>query len=483
MKPQVKEYFKLSIIYTALGAIPAVLGVIIQPIIEGPDLLDVEQFAYMSIADSVSGLAFTFGLFAINGAIARFYYDYEENSDGYKTLVASIYNSILMRGAILLGVVLLSGDFFGQFFTSPETRDFSRYGYLVVLTGIARAVQFTASAQYRNEKKLSNFIWLSLGMGFVRAGFQVLGLFFYEMSFVGFFMGGCIGNWLVSGAILIYTYWQTGLRHDFKLMRSVNSYAAPLFLFGLVEWGILFIDRYFLEADPHELGIYDTALKFGFGLSLIVIALNNAMKPEIFRLIQKGVDENEGEIRTLSNLLMAQVQLLVAAAIIPTILYLMLYETDLRLASAIVAIVFMRYVLRGQFMVFSTPLYYNKNTIALFYINAAALAVIILLNWLLIPTMGFYGAITAILVSQGVTNILSYYYQQKVMHINWNITKLVVQPVLIVLLAVVLEIFKYFLGLNVYIAAGIIVVAILVTTWMLYRQDLKKLPIIGNLTP
>lgn len=483
MKPQVKEYFKLSIIYTALGAIPAVLGVIIMPLIEGPDMLNVDQFAFMAIAESVSHLAFTIALFAINGAIARFYYDYEEHSDGYKTLVASIYNSVLMRGALLLGIVLLSGDFFGQFFSSPETQNFSRYGYLVVLTGIARAVQFTASAQYRNEKKVGSFIWLSLGMGFLRAGFQILGLFFYEMSFMGFLVGACIGNWLVSGAVLVYTYWQTGLRHDFRIMKSVNSYSTPLFFFGLVEWGILFIDRYFLEANPHELAIYDTALKFGFGLSLVVIALNNAMKPEIFRLIQGGVKENEGEIKTLSNLLIAQVQLLIAAAIIPTLLYLLLYETDLKLASAIIAIVFMRYVLRGQFMVFSTPLYYNKNTMALFYINAASLMVIVVLNWLLIPYMGFYGAIVAILTAQAVANVLAYYYQQKVMPISWNLTKLVIQPTLIVLLAAGLELVKHFFGMDVYLAASIVVVAIVISSWFLYRADLKTIPIIGRLVP
>lgn len=483
MKAQVKEYFKLSIIYTALAAIPAVLQVIIQPIIEGPDKLDVNQFAYMAIAEAVSSLAFTFSLFAVNGAIARFYYDYENDKKGYNKVVASIYNSILMRGALVLGLVIISGNFFGQFFPEGDLQDFSRYGPLAVLAGMSRAVNFTASAQYRNEKRLMTFVWLCLGMGFVRTGFQVAGLYFYEMSFVGYFLGSSIGGWIVAGSVLVYTYWQTGLQHSTSVMKPVNKYSAPLFFFGIVEWGILFIDRYFLVDNPHDLGIYDTALKFGFGLALIVMALNNAMKPEIFRLIQKGPEENEGEIKTLSNLLIAQIQLLVGAAIIPTILYLLLYETDLRLAAGIVTIVFMRYLLRGQFMVFSTPLYYNKNTMALFYLNAASLAVIVVLNLLLIPYMGYYGAIAAILVAQVVANVLTYIYQQKVMPISWNLTKLVVQPVAIVILAIVLELFKYFFGLDIYIAAGIIVLAIFISTWVLYRKDLKTIPIVGKLVP
>lgn len=483
MKPEVKEYFKLSIIYTALAAIPPVLQLIIQPIIEGPNLLDVNQFAFMAIAEAVSSLATTISLFAVNGAIARFYYDYENDEAGYNKVVASIYNSILIRGALVLGVVIISGDLFGSFFSQVELQDFSAYGPLAVLAGMSRAVNFTASAQYRNEKRITSFVWLCLGMGVVRTAFQVLGLYFYEMSFVGYFLGSSIGGWLVAGSVLVYTYWKTGLQHSFQVMKPVNRYSTPLFFFGIVEWGILFIDRYFLVSNPHDLGIYDAALKFGFGIALIAIALNNAMKPEIFRLMQKGVQENEGEIKTLSNLAMAQIQLLVAAAIIPTILYLLLYETDLKLASGIVGIVFMRYVLRGQFMVFSTPLYYYKNTMALFYLNAVSLAVIVILNILLIPSMGYYGAITAILSAQLVANILAYYYQQKIMPIKWNLRKLVVQPLTIVSVAVVLEIAKHQFNINVYLVSAVVVITTFASTWWLYRKDLKAIPFIGKLVP
>ncbi len=484
MRPQVKEYFKLSIIYTVLAAIPPVLQVIVWPFLEGPERLDVDQFAYMAIAETITALVFTVAMLGMNGAIGRFYFDYVENRKGFDKVVASIYNSILMRGALMIGIVLLSDNFIGQFFSQPALQDFSSYGVLAVIAGISRAVNFTAAAQYRNEKKLASFIWLSLGMGFVRVGFQVGALFFYEMSFIGYLVGSCVGGWLVSGSVLIYTYWQTGLQHNWKVMKGVNGYAFSLFLFNILETGILIIDKYFLESNPHDLGIYDTALKYGYGIALIIMALNNATKPEIFGYIQKGVKENESDIKTISNVLMAQIQIIVALAIIPIMMYLSyLFETDLKIASTLVVVILMRYILRGQFMVFSAPVFYEKNNIILFYMNAAAFAANVLINWLLVPKIGYYGAIAGILVAQALASALTYFYQKRIISISWNLNKLIVHPTLIVLLAIALEFVKHFYGLNQFIAAGIVIFSIVTSVYLLYKNDLKTIPVVGKWIP
>lgn len=484
MKPQVKEYFKLSIIYSALGAIPAVLPALIWPYLEGPERLDVDQFAFMAIAETITALVFTIAMLGMNGAIGRFYFDYIENRKGFDKIVASVYNSILMRGALMVGIVLLTGDFFGSFFTQPALQDFSSYGALAVIAGISRAVNFTAAAQYRNEKKLANFIWLSLGMGFIRIGFQVAALFFYEMSFVGYLVGSCIGGWIVSGGVLIYTYWQTGLQHDWKAMKGVNAYAFSLFLFNILETGILIVDKYFLESNPHDLGIYDTALKYGYGLAFIIMALNNATKPEIFRYIQAGVKENENDIKTISNVMMAQIQIIVALAIIPIMVYLdYLFETDLKIASTLITIILIRYILRGQFMVFSAPVFYQKNTIVLFYLNAAAFGANVLINWWLVPVIGYYGAIAGILASQALASALTYFYQKRIISISWNLNKLIVHPTLIVLLAIGLEVIKHVYGLNQFVAAAIVILAIISSVYFLYKSDLKTIPVIGKWIP
>jgi O-antigen/teichoic acid export membrane protein len=208
------------------------------------------------------------------------------------------------------------------------------------------------------------------------------------MSFVGYVWGTAIGSGITSLSLIIYIYYHTGIKYDFQLMKAVNKFARPLFQYGIVSWGVLFADRFFLEASPTELGIYDTALKFALGFLMIAQGLNGAAQPELFRMMKTGFKEKEDEIKKISNILLAQTQVLIALIILPTMLYLtFLYETELKLASGLITIIFVRFLLREQFIIFSNPVYYLKKTRVFFYINSVALVVNVGLNYFLIPTL------------------------------------------------------------------------------------------------
>lgn len=115
---------------------------------------------------------------------------------------------------------------------------------------------------------------------------------------------------------------------DRKILKPANKFAFPLFEFAFVAWGINFADRYFLESTPVTLGIYAQALLLGRGIEIIVQGFQGAVQPEMFRMMKDGIAKNVGEIKKISNLLMAQSQLLIAASIIPAMLYCLIFKTD-----------------------------------------------------------------------------------------------------------------------------------------------------------
>jgi len=475
MKINTREYLRLSFIYTMVAALPPMIQVLIQPIYEGSGRLNATDFSQIAITELFTSLVFVLATFSMGNAISRFYYDYMDDRKGYDNLVSSVFSSILVRGFIILGIGFFFSDYIGRLFVQPALKDFSSYGYASIITGIGRAVNITAAALYRNEKKVINFVYVNIGLGAFRTGFQLAGLFLFDMSFVGYINGSAIGTSITTIAVLVYTYRKSGIRYDRRLMKSLNQYASPLTQYGIIVWALAFADKYFLEKYPSDLGIYNTAASFALGISLILQGLQGANQPEVFRVMKEGIEKQQESIRKLSNMLLAQSQVIVGAAIIPTMLYLALfYTTEIRFAAGLVTVIFMRNLLRTQYIVFSYPVYYMKKTRFFFYLNLVVLAVNLTLNFLLIPVFKFYGAIAAGVISDIIQVVGIYYYQRTLVSINWNLRKTLYFPMSLMGIALLMEYLKNVTGINPFVTSSVVVVALFSGLFLLYRFEISS---------
>jgi O-antigen/teichoic acid export membrane protein len=475
MKINLKEYFKLTVIYTLLAAFPPIIQVFIRPIIEGADRLTADEFSRLSITELIITLSFTLVMFSMNNAIARFHYNHLKNESIRRKMISSIFNSILIRGVILIGITLIIAPHIGQFFSQPELKDFQSYGLASVITGINRAIVLTAASLYRNEKKVSLFVITMLAWGIIRTIFQLIFLFEVDMNFVAYVNGNCLGSIIVAIAILFYVYKTSGFSYDRKILKPIIQFASPLFQYSLIYWAITFIDRLFLESSPIELGIYDTAVSFAFGVQMILQGIQGATQPEIYRLMSDGVKKNMEGIKQLSNILLAQSQLIIAILIIPTMLYLSLFfETELAFANQLIGILFIKFILRSQFLAFSYPIFFLKKTKVFLYINIIVLAVSLISNFYLVPIFKAYGAITAGILAFFLQTILTYYYQKRIINIKWNLKKVLYYPLIIVGITIVLEIVKVQFNINPFLIASLVVFTIFISILFLYKNEIKK---------
>jgi O-antigen/teichoic acid export membrane protein len=295
------------------------------------------------------------------------------------------------------------------------------------------------------------------------------------MSFIGYVYGSAAGSSLVSLGVLIYSYKVSGFRYNRSLLNDMNRFAWPLFQYGILTWGLTFADKYFMERYPSDLGIYMTAVNFALGMQIIMQGLQGATQPEIFRFMKDGTKKREDDIKSLSNMLMAQSQALIGLAIIPAMLYLTIfYETDVRLAAGFIAIIFIRYIPRTQYVIFSFPVYYEKKTQFFLYLNIITLGLNVILNFFLIPRFLIYGAVVSIMVSDIIQVLGVYFYARKISPIRWNLSKLLYSPLVCVILIIVFEIIRVNFDLNHYISATASVMVLMLSLVILYRNDIKR---------
>jgi O-antigen/teichoic acid export membrane protein len=478
MKLNLKEYFKLSAIYIVVAALPPGLQLIIQPIIEGPDRLGPVDFAQLGIAEIITSLVFTLALFSMGNAISRFFYEHKDRQSGYHKLVSTALNSILFRGLLILSLAWVFRDYIGSIFSQPALQDFESYGYLAIIIGINRAINMTAAALYRNEKKVRRFVLLNVSLGILRSAFQVVGVFYYDMSFIGFLWGGAIGSSFTSISVLIYTWHSCGFRFNISILKELNRFAYPLVQFAIILWAINYSERIFMELENKtaDLGIYVVAFGIALGFEKILIGIQGATQPEIYRFMDAGIEQNEANIKKLSNLLLAQTQVLIAMAIIPAMLYLTLfYKTDVRLAYGLIAIILMKFIVRTQFLVFSYGVYFKKKTIYFLYVNTLALLANLVLNYFLVPLYSFYGVIIATYASLSIQAILFYFISKRLTGIRWNRRKMLYFPFGIVILTAALELVKNKFEINPYITSTLVILIIAFSLIVLYRTEIRQI--------
>ncbi len=470
-----KEHFKLTSVYTFFAAFPAFLQLIVYPVIEGENKLGAIDFGYLAITEAIISIIFIVCTFGMGTGIARFYYEYKSSRENYNKLVSTVISGILGRGLLLMLLAILLAPFIGSLFTQPPLQNFSEYGPSLVISGLNRSVLATLLALYRNEKRLRFFILVSFISAILRSGFQLTGVLFYDLSFIGYVHGTAIGGSFIAIGVIVFTYYRCGFYYDKKILQSLFPFVRPLFFSELIIWGLLFADRFFLLKNPGDLGIYDNAMKFAIGIQLIIQGLTNAIQPEIFRYLKKNPNVEVSEIKTLTNLFLAESISIIVITILPVMIFITLFfETELSLSTGLITIVFVRFILTAQYQIFAMPLIYAGKTSIFFYINSGVLVLNLLLNWLLIPVMGYYGAITAFFSAYFLQVILFSIMQRKFIPIDWNKTKVLFFPLAAVFTAIFLEILKIVFNVDPFLTTIIFVLIILSGLINLYRRELIR---------
>jgi O-antigen/teichoic acid export membrane protein len=212
---------------------------------------------------------------------------------------------------------------------------------------------------------------------------------------------------------------------------------------------------------------------FAAGIAIVLQGLQGANQPEVFREMKKGISGHQDAIRQYCNILLMQSMMIIVAAILPTMLYLhIFYETEVREAYGLIALVFMRSILRTQFIIFSYPSYYLKKTSIFLYLNTGVMVVNILLNYLLIPEFMYYGAIAAGLTADLLMVAGIYFYQKRITQINWSIRKTIVFPLSLIAFTIVTDVIRINLGFDPFISATLVTIMGFGGMAYLYRTEL-----------
>lgn len=218
----------------------------------------------------------------------------------------------------------------------------------------------------------------------------------------------------------------TKQKFDFTLLKSMLSYAWPLLIFGLA--GIIneTFDRIILkhllppgEDAMEQLGIYGACYKISILMTLFIQTYRYAAEPFFF-----DHSTNKNARKTYARLMhyFIIVCLFIYLLITLNLDYVLLFiGKEYRAGAAVIPVLLWANLFLGVFYNLSVWFKLTDKTKTGAMISLTGALITLVLNFILIPVMGYMGAAWATFVCYGVMMVISWYLGQKYYPVNYNL--------------------------------------------------------------
>jgi len=230
---------------------------------------------------------------------------------------------------------------------------------------------------------------------------------------------------LFTIVLLLPEILKSGRIFDFKLLRKMLKYALPLLVFGLAGIVNETMDRLFLlylspgDIALSQVGIYTACYKITLLMTILIQAFKYAAEPFFFS------QSKEQNAKQLYAAVMNYFIIACAVIFLGIVLYIDLvkYFVDKPYYEGlkIVPVLLMANMFLGIFYNLSIWYKLTNETKWGAYISIVGAIITIVMNYLLIPILGYMGSAWATFACYATMMILSYLIGQKKYKINYNI--------------------------------------------------------------
>ena len=248
----------------------------------------------------------------------------------------------------------------------------------------------------RNAKNVSIFGSISSGLYLV-ISLSLIYIFNFRISAI--LLGSIVANLILSTIIIIKFDFQKHIRYKYfsgKALKEFIVYGIPLIAILLFSWILTLSDRYFIEyfRDSAEVGIYSAAYQLAGAPVLLVSSLIlMAAYPIIIDTWEKNGD---GITRELISSVTRYYLLLAVPSMIGTIVLakeiMLILGQSYYIGYSVVPWVSFGYLMLGLCFYSNKGFELKKKTKILSILVGITSILNIVLNLLLIPKYGFYGA-------------------------------------------------------------------------------------------
>ncbi len=393
-------------IYYSLGEIiPRIISFLLLPILT--TYLTTAEYGINTYTTTVMSFTFVIGALSLNTFILSFYFATKDEIER-KKIIWSVFIFICIFNVFLSLLQLL---FFPIIINYLNINiPFNPYFSISIINNFFDIIALIPLVLYRVKEDARGFLILSLS----RTLLQFILVYIFVVLLGKGLEGSYYARLLVNVPFMFLYYYlikrDTIKMMDYGILKKAIKFSLPLLPGSLAYLFVSLSDRIVLEryVSLDELGIYSVAATLALVLNIVIQALYKTLEPVLFREYH-GNNFDETNLKFYKLYLCILIFAAFGTACLSKEFFLIATSTAFLTAYKIVPFLLISVVLSGinTYLNILMITLNKQKLVSIISIISGVLSVI--LNLILIPVLGFYGAIIASSISFLLVNIICHY--------------------------------------------------------------------------
>ncbi|MEI6884752.1 MAG: oligosaccharide flippase family protein [Bacteroidota bacterium] len=441
-----RQFFKSSMIYSLIGALPYTTGVILIPFFTAK--LTPEQFGINAIYFTLMYFVQLISSAGLDTYIGVNYFQQKDDPRKLREFIGTVLIILITLGTAVFFIMLAGGSFmFSVIFRGDQAFSFFPFGMITVFTAIFNGFFKTYSNLLVNQQRPERFFWLNITNFLIILTASLGILYAYPYTLNGPIIGRLIPAAVSCLASVVMITSEYGFNFSRKHLDGMLAFCAPMIVYGIMIWVVNYIDRYVIKyfmIDPTYVGIFDFAVKLTMGIGLLHTGLVNTIQPKVFNIWKNSnLSESTTEINRYYNGFTA-ITLLVLPLVtiaIPLLVPLVIKNHIYYQAFAFIGILTLGYATSPAFYLFLAPVFYFKKTKVLPRVFLYSAVIQVVMSSLLVWKFGLMGAVFSNFLIKPIQAFFLYFESRKFFTYRLNLWKLIYMPFVVIVTGIALYCF------------------------------------------
>ena len=430
-----KKLFKQTFIYGLATVLPRVLSVILVPLYV--KVLLPEEYGIYSTVMAFLILGNVLLSYGMETAFFRFV---TKDASQQRIVQSTTLTSITVSTLIFLAITLLFRNYIAE--VSDFKPEYVTYGLLILALDALVVLPFV---WFRANEKPMRYATIKIFNVVINLVFNLFfllmlpklaesssywnSLWFPENKVAYVFVANLIAS-AITLLVLLPLYVKIGFGFSKTIWKQMMKYALPVLVAGIAfsinEAFDRILLKYLLPENIAEVqvGLYSACYKLGMFMTLFVMAFRLGIEPFFFN--HSGHENAKNTYATITKYftLFGCLILLVVVVYIDVFKRILIPNSQYWEAIKIVPLILLANLFLGIYHNLSVWYKVTDRTKYGAYISVFAAIVTLVLNYLLIPIIGYMGSAIATLAAYGNMMVLSYLYGRKYYDVPYEVKKI-----------------------------------------------------------
>ncbi|MFP4844623.1 oligosaccharide flippase family protein [Winogradskyella sp. PE311] len=431
-----KSLFKQTFIYGLATVLPRMLSFILVPLYTNPEVLSVEEYGRVSFIFAYFVLFNVVLAYGMETAFFRFF----NKEDNQEKVTSTSAISLIISSFALLGIAFLFRHQISLLININL-----KYLNLVFIILLFDALVIIPFSWLRATARPMRYAVIKIFNVAVNLGLSIFFLLYlkdlaegnsffnsiyeadFEISYI--FLSNVIASGLTL-LLLLPFYNKIKFKFDIALWKKMMRYAMPVLIAGIAYSVNETFDRILLEkllpADVAEkqIGMYSACYKLAVFMTLFATAFRLGIEPYFFSH-SKSVNPQKNYAKILEYFIALGSIILLVVVVFADLLkpYIILSESYYE-AMWILPFILLANFCLGIYHNLSVWYKITDRTKFGAYISIFGAVITLILNYILIPIIGFKGSAIATLSAYALMMLVSFYLGKKYYPIPYNLKKI-----------------------------------------------------------